>query len=120
MSAIWNLAFDAGIGAGAFGFGVVAARTGYLAAFAAAAALVLAALVPLALDRAHRDRARPSACIQISLKGARVGLQRVLLYTTRMSGAAEKAYEAIRDGIVGGASVGGRLREEGSWPAASG
>ncbi|HYJ71164.1 MAG TPA: MFS transporter, partial [Actinomycetota bacterium] len=59
VSAIWNLAFDAGIGAGAFGFGVVAARTGYPAAFAATAALVLAALVPLALDRAHRDRARP-------------------------------------------------------------
>ena len=59
VSAIWNLAFDAGIGAGAFGFGVVAARTGYPAAFAATAALVLVALVPLALDRAHRDRARP-------------------------------------------------------------
>ncbi len=59
VSAIWNLAFDAGIGVGAFGFGVVAAQTGYPAAFAATAALVLAALVPLALDRAHRDRARP-------------------------------------------------------------
>ena len=29
VSAIWNLAFDAGIGVGAFAFGVVAARTGY-------------------------------------------------------------------------------------------
>lgn len=36
-----------------------------------------------------------------------------LLYTTPMSSAAEKAYEAIRDGIVGGdLPVGGRLREE--------
>ena len=54
MSAIWNLAYDAGIGAGAFGFGVVAARTGYPAAFAATAVLVLAALVPLGQDRPVR------------------------------------------------------------------
>jgi predicted MFS family arabinose efflux permease len=45
VSAIWNLAFDAGIGAGAFGFGVVAAHTGYPPAFALIAALMLAALV---------------------------------------------------------------------------
>jgi predicted MFS family arabinose efflux permease len=45
VSAIWNLAFDAGIGVGAFGFGVVAARTGYAPAFALTAALMLAALV---------------------------------------------------------------------------
>ncbi|HJW64035.1 MAG TPA: hypothetical protein VJ849_11075, partial [Actinomycetes bacterium] len=54
VSAIWNLAYDAGIGAGAFGFGVVAARTGYPTAFAATAALVLAALVPLGQDRPVR------------------------------------------------------------------
>jgi predicted MFS family arabinose efflux permease len=51
VSAIWNLAYDLGIGVGAFGFGVVAAQTGYPAAFAVTAALVLAALVPLWLDR---------------------------------------------------------------------
>ncbi|HET8787355.1 MAG TPA: MFS transporter [Actinomycetes bacterium] len=51
VSAIWNLAYDLGIGAGAFGFGVVAAQTGYPAAFAVTAALVLAGLVPLWLDR---------------------------------------------------------------------
>src|SRR5215207_972948 len=51
VSAIWNLAYDAGIGVGAFGFGVVAARTGYPAAFAVTAALVLTALLPLWLDR---------------------------------------------------------------------
>jgi predicted MFS family arabinose efflux permease len=45
VSAIWNLAFDAGIGVGAFGFGVVAARTGYPPAFAVTAALMLAGLV---------------------------------------------------------------------------
>jgi predicted MFS family arabinose efflux permease len=45
VSAIWNLAFDAGIGVGAFGFGVVAARTGYPPAFALTAALMLAGLV---------------------------------------------------------------------------
>jgi predicted MFS family arabinose efflux permease len=54
VSAIWNLAYDAGIGVGAFGFGVVAARTGYPAAFAVTAALVLTALVPLWQDRAAR------------------------------------------------------------------
>jgi predicted MFS family arabinose efflux permease len=51
VSAIWNLAFDAGIGAGAFGFGVLAAQTGYPAAFAATALVVLLALVPLWRDR---------------------------------------------------------------------
>jgi predicted MFS family arabinose efflux permease len=51
VSAIWNLAYDVGIGAGAFGFGVVATRTSYPAAFAVTALLVLAALVPLWRDR---------------------------------------------------------------------
>jgi predicted MFS family arabinose efflux permease len=45
VSAIWNLAYDAGIGVGAFGFGVVAARTGYPPAFALTAALMLAGLL---------------------------------------------------------------------------
>ena len=48
VSAIWNLAYDLGIGVGAFGFGLVAARTGYPPAFAVTAALVLVALVPVA------------------------------------------------------------------------
>jgi predicted MFS family arabinose efflux permease len=55
VSAIWNLAYDLGIGAGAFGFGVVAAQTGDPAAFGVTAAVVLAALVPL-----WRDRRRPA------------------------------------------------------------
>ena len=51
VSAIWNLAFDAGIGAGAFGFGVVATRAGYPTGFAVTALVVLVALVPLWRDR---------------------------------------------------------------------
>jgi predicted MFS family arabinose efflux permease len=33
VSAIWNLAFDAGMGLGAIGFGVIASQIGYAAAF---------------------------------------------------------------------------------------
>ena len=53
VSAIWNLAYDLGIGVGAFGFGVLAAQTGYPAAFGVTGALVLAALLPLWRDRRH-------------------------------------------------------------------
>ena len=45
-SALWYVAYDAGLGLGAFGFGVVAAGTGYPMAFALTSALVLAALAP--------------------------------------------------------------------------
>jgi predicted MFS family arabinose efflux permease len=55
VSALWNLAFDAGLGLGAAGFGVLASQTGYPAAFATTAGLMLVALVP-----AWRDRAVPS------------------------------------------------------------
>jgi predicted MFS family arabinose efflux permease len=51
VSAIWNLAYDVGIGAGAFGFGLLAAQTGYPPAFAVTALLVLSGLVPLWRDR---------------------------------------------------------------------
>jgi predicted MFS family arabinose efflux permease len=44
VSAAWNAAYDFGWGAGAIGIGMVAATAGYPAAFAVAAALVLAAL----------------------------------------------------------------------------
>jgi MFS family permease len=47
-SALWNFAYDAGYGAGPAVFGLVAARTGYPAAFALTGILVLAAL-PAAL-----------------------------------------------------------------------
>jgi predicted MFS family arabinose efflux permease len=33
VSAVWNLAYDAGMGIGAAGFGLLAAHTGYPAAF---------------------------------------------------------------------------------------
>jgi predicted MFS family arabinose efflux permease len=45
-SAVWNLAYDLGYGVGAAGFGILAAHTGYPAAFAITAALMLTALSP--------------------------------------------------------------------------
>jgi predicted MFS family arabinose efflux permease len=58
-SALWNLAFDAGIGVGAAGFGVVVAQTDYPAAFAITAGVMLLALAPALRDReAVRRRAR--------------------------------------------------------------
>ena len=50
-SAWWNLAYDAGYGAGPAVFGLICVRTGYPAAFALTGVLILAA-VPVAL----RDR----------------------------------------------------------------
>ena len=46
-SALWNLAYDAGYGAGPVAFGLVVSHTGYPAAFAFTAVLMLAAM-PLA------------------------------------------------------------------------
>ncbi len=43
-SAVWNLAYDAGLGAGGAGFGVVVTGTGYPAGFALTGGLILAAL----------------------------------------------------------------------------
>jgi predicted MFS family arabinose efflux permease len=51
ISALWNLAFDAGFGIGAVGFGLVVGMTGYPTAFALTAAVLLTALVPALLDR---------------------------------------------------------------------
>jgi MFS family permease len=51
-SALWNLAYDAGYGAGPAVFGVFVACTGYPAAFALTGMLMLAALVPAIRDRA--------------------------------------------------------------------
>jgi predicted MFS family arabinose efflux permease len=44
VSAVWNLAYDAGLGIGAAGFGVLVTRTGYPGAFALAALLMFVAL----------------------------------------------------------------------------
>jgi len=49
-SALWNLAYDTGVGLGAAGFGLVAAQTGYPTAFGLTGVLVLAALLPALLD----------------------------------------------------------------------
>lgn len=51
VSALWNVAYDGGMGLGAVGFGVAAARVGYPAAFAFTAAAMLVALVPGWRDR---------------------------------------------------------------------
>jgi predicted MFS family arabinose efflux permease len=51
VSTMWNLAYDAGIGIGAVGFGAVAELTGYATAFALTSALVFAALGVVWLDR---------------------------------------------------------------------
>ena len=46
VSALWNAAYDAGLGIGGAGFGVLAARSGYGVALALTATLVIVALVP--------------------------------------------------------------------------
>ncbi len=51
VSALWNLAYDAGYGAGPAVFGALVAGTGYPAAFALTGLLMLAALVPAGQDR---------------------------------------------------------------------
>jgi predicted MFS family arabinose efflux permease len=56
VSAIWNAAYDAGMGAGATGIGLFVAHTGYPAAFLLTAAMVVPALLP-----ARREQARASA-----------------------------------------------------------
>jgi predicted MFS family arabinose efflux permease len=51
-SALWNLAYDAGYGAGPAVFGLFVASTGYPAAFALTGLLMLAALAPAWRERA--------------------------------------------------------------------
>jgi predicted MFS family arabinose efflux permease len=51
VSAVYNLAYDAGMGVGAFGFGVVAGRSGYVGAFAITAGVMALSLVPTWRDR---------------------------------------------------------------------
>ena len=45
VSGLWNLAYDAGLGIGAAGFGILTAGTGYPVAFATTAGLVLVATI---------------------------------------------------------------------------
>jgi predicted MFS family arabinose efflux permease len=58
VSALWNVAYDAGMGIGAIGFGVVAGLTGYGWAFALTAILMLTALLPAWLDRTPERKQR--------------------------------------------------------------
>ena len=51
VSALWNIAYDAGLGVGAVGFGLAVSRAGYPLAFAFGGVLVLLAMVPAWLDR---------------------------------------------------------------------
>jgi predicted MFS family arabinose efflux permease len=51
VSALWNLAYDAGMGLGAAGCGALSARTGSPVAFALTAAVMLLALWPALRDR---------------------------------------------------------------------
>jgi predicted MFS family arabinose efflux permease len=51
VSAVWNLAYDAGLGLGAASFGLLANQTGYPIAFALTAVLVLAAVAPARHER---------------------------------------------------------------------
>ncbi len=67
VSAVWNLAYDAGLGAGAAGFGVLVAQTGYPVAFALTATLMLGGLAPAWRDRMATRRSNlwgnaPEAC----------------------------------------------------------
>jgi predicted MFS family arabinose efflux permease len=57
VSAVWNLAYDTGLGLGATAFGLVAVQTGYPLAFGLTGALVLAALVPARYDQRPSDGA---------------------------------------------------------------
>jgi predicted MFS family arabinose efflux permease len=50
-SAVWNLAYDAGMGVGAAGFGALAVRTGYPGAFAIVALALGVALAPIWRER---------------------------------------------------------------------
>lgn len=51
VSALWNLAYDGGMGVGAAGFGITAGLTGYPWAFALTALLMLVAVAPTLRDR---------------------------------------------------------------------
>jgi predicted MFS family arabinose efflux permease len=56
-SALWNLAYDGGMGLGAAGFGVLALHTGYPVAFVLVAAILVAAVLPAVLPAVTRTRA---------------------------------------------------------------
>jgi predicted MFS family arabinose efflux permease len=59
ISAIWNAAYDAGMGVGAAGIGLLVACAGYPGAFLVTAALLLPALVPALGERKRRRQLLP-------------------------------------------------------------
>ncbi|MFE7461953.1 MFS transporter [Streptomyces sp. NPDC057554] len=61
VSVVWNLAFDAGMGLGAVGFGLLIDRTGYPWGFAVTAALLLAVLGPAWRERRFEGPSAGSA-----------------------------------------------------------
>ncbi|WP_051468000.1 MFS transporter [Actinomadura oligospora] len=54
VSALWNIAYDAGIGVGAVGFGIVVSVASYAGGFAITAGLLALTIVPVWLDRRTR------------------------------------------------------------------
>jgi MFS family permease len=70
VSAVWNIAYDAGMGLGAAGFGLLAAGTGYPAAFAITAAAMLVALAPALRDRGQARAATTAAAAAAETAGS--------------------------------------------------
>jgi hypothetical protein len=56
VSAIWNAAYDAGMGAGAIGMGLLTGGIGYPATFLLTAALIMPALIPARRERRLHGR----------------------------------------------------------------
>jgi MFS family permease len=73
VSALWNVAYDAGMGIGAVGFGTVAGLTGYPWAFVLTALLMLTALVPAGWDQtaARKQRTTTSEDRAVTAEGQR-------------------------------------------------
>jgi predicted MFS family arabinose efflux permease len=56
---MWNAAYDAGMGTGAIGVGLLVAHLGYPVAFLLTAALVIPALLPARPEQVRGARHRP-------------------------------------------------------------
>ncbi|WP_410657548.1 MFS transporter [Amycolatopsis sp. lyj-112] len=54
-SALWNFAYDAGLGIGAVGFGFVVGPVGYPVGFGLTAVVLLVAIIPALRDRRHAE-----------------------------------------------------------------
>lgn len=59
VSAVWNAAYDAGMGAGAVGMGLITSHLGYPAVFLLTAMLVLPALIPASRELGSRRHSSP-------------------------------------------------------------